>query len=368
MHPALFIACCVVLGLLVGSFLNVVIHRLPIMMDNELRADYAEFVQGESPPTAAPAADVSPEPAPVAAAPEPAVMPMAAETPEVAVTTETTETPGIAVTPETVVTPEAATIPVETPVTLEPAEPAKPEAPKEPVYNLIVPRSACPHCKTPIKAQENIPVVSWLMLDGKCSSCGAPISKRYPLVELATGILSGAVAWRFGFGPQALAVLVFTWMLIALTMIDFDTKFLPDQLTYPLLWCGLLVSLTHPMWAPGADALTPRDSILGAAAGYLSLWSVYWLYKLITGEEGMGYGDFKLFGALGAWLGWQMLLPILIIASGVGAIVGGTLMLVKGKGRRWQIPFGPFLAAAGWLTMMFGHRLVDAYFLNFILG
>jgi leader peptidase (prepilin peptidase)/N-methyltransferase len=330
LHPALFVACCVVLGLLIGSFLNVVIHRLPIMMENELRRDYAELIVGESP---APAAAASPETA----------------------------------APEAAVTPEVAAIPADGSVTAEapPATAEAPATPEEPAYNLIVPRSACPHCKTKIRAQENIPVVSWLMLGGKCSACGAPISKRYPLIELTTGVLSGFVAWHFGFGFTALAALVFTWFLIALTMIDFDTKFLPDQLTYPLLWCGLLLSLFNPVWAPGADPMTPRASIMGAAAGYLSLWAFYWLYKLVRKEEGMGYGDFKLFSAIGAWLGLQMLLPTLIFASGVGALVGGTAMLLKGKGMRWEIPFGPFLAAAGWLAMMYGHRLVDMYLLHF---
>jgi leader peptidase (prepilin peptidase)/N-methyltransferase len=242
-----------------------------------------------------------------------------------------------------------------------------PAAQEKPAYNLIVPRSACPHCKRTIRAQENIPVVSWLMLGGKCSACGAPISVRYPLVELTTGVLSGFVAWHFGFGFPALAALVFTWFLIALSMIDFDTKFLPDQLTYPLLWCGLLVSLFNPVWSPGADPMTPRAAILGAATGYLSLWGFYWLWKLVRNVEAMGYGDFKLFAAIGAWLGLQMLLPVLIFASGVGALVGGTAMILKGKGLRWEIPFGPFLAIAGWLTMLYGHRLVDLYLLRFSL-
>jgi leader peptidase (prepilin peptidase) / N-methyltransferase len=306
-------------------------------MENELRRDYAELILGETPAPAATdtvVADAAPAPEAVAA-------------PEVAASPETANSAAA-------VNPEAPVATAEAPA---PAE--------EPAYNLIVPRSACPHCKTKIRAQENIPVVSWLMLGGKCSACGAPISKRYPLIELTTGVLSGFVAWHFGFGFTALAGLVFTWFLIALTMIDFDTKFLPDQLTYPLLWCGLLLSLFNPVWAPGADPMTPRASIMGAAAGYLSLWAFYWLYKLVRKEEGMGYGDFKLFAAIGAWLGLTMLLPTLIFASGVGALVGGTAMLLKGKGMRWEIPFGPFLAAAGWLAMMYGHRLVDMYLLHF---
>ncbi len=195
-------------------------------------------------------------------------------------------------------------------------------AAQEPPFNLMVPRSACPACKAPITALQNIPVVSWLALGRKCANCKTPISARYPLVEAATGILSGFIAWHFGYGGTALAALAFTWFLIALTMIDFDTQYLPDQLTYPLLWLGLIGSLWHPVWGDGAAPVTPRDSIIGAAAGYLSLWSVYWAFKLITGKEGMGYGDFKLFAALGAWMGWMMLLPIIVFASGVGAIFG----------------------------------------------
>ena len=178
-----------------------------------------------------------------------------------------------------------------------------------------MPRSACPACQAPITALQNIPVVSWLALGGKCASCKPPISARYPLVELVTGVLSGFVAWHFGFGGPRSPRWSFTWMLIALTMIDFDTQFLPDQLTYPLLWLGLLVSLSHPVWAEGAAPVTPATASSAPPAGYLSLWSVYWVFKLLTGKEGMGYGDFKLFAALGAWMGWQMLLPIIVFAS-----------------------------------------------------
>jgi leader peptidase (prepilin peptidase)/N-methyltransferase len=204
-------------------------------------------------------------------------------------------------------------------------------------------------------------VVSWLVLRGQCANCKNPISKRYPLVELATGILSGFIAWRFGFGFAGCAALAFTWFLIALTMIDFDTQYLPDALTYPLLWLGLLVSLGHPVWAEGAAPVGPRDAIIGAASGYLILWSVYWAFKLLTGKEGMGYGDFKLLGALGAWLGWQMLLPIIVFASGVGAIVGLYVMYRQRKGRDTQIAFGPFLAIAGWIALVAGNDIVDRY-------
>ena len=283
--PGLFIGCCVALGLLVGSFLNVVIYRVPIMMDNELRAECAALAGGE----------------PVAA----------------------------------------------------------------PVFNIVTPRSACPSCKAPITALQNVPVVSWLALRGRCANCRTPISVRYPAVELATGLLSGFLAWHFGFGGLVLPALAFTWLLIALTMIDFDTQFLPDQLTYPLLWLGLIVSLWHPAWGPGAEPVGPRESIVGAVAGYLSLWSVYWAFKLLTGKEGMGYGDFKLFAALGAWLGWQMLLPIIVFASGVGAIFGVFLMVRQRRGRDMQVAFGPFLAIAGWLALVAGHVVVSRYFAMF---
>jgi leader peptidase (prepilin peptidase)/N-methyltransferase len=289
--PWLFVGLCFVLGLLIGSFLNVVIHRVPIMMDNELRAEC------------------------------------------------------------TVLSAQDAALRGETVA----------EIPEPPVYNIVTPRSACPKCQAPITALQNIPVVSWLALRGQCASCRNPISMRYPLVELATGILSGFIAWRFGFGLAGCAALAFTWFLIALTMFDFDTQYLPDALTYPLLWLGLLVSLGHPAWAEGATPVGPRDAIVGAAAGYLILWSVYWLFKLITGKEGMGYGDFKLLAALGAWLGWQMLLPIIVFASGVGAIFGIVVMVRQRKGRHTQIAFGPFLAIAGWIALIAGNDIVARY-------
>src|SRR6185369_8836060 len=208
---------------------------------------------------------------------------------------------------------------------------------------------------------QNIPVVSWLVLRGKCANCQAPISKRYPLVEFATGLLSGFVAWHFGFGMLAMAALAFTWFLIALTMIDFDTQYLPDSLTYPLLWLGLLVSLWHPAWGATGPPVGPRESIIGAVAGYLSLWSVYWVFKLVTGKEGMGYGDFKLLAGLGAWMGATMLLPIIIFASGVGALFGIVIMIRQRKGRETQIAFGPFLAIAGWIALVAGNDIVNRY-------
>ena len=285
-YPAAFVGCCALLGLLIGSFLNVVIHRIPIMMDNELRAECAALSLEEG---------------------------------------------------------------------------AGSESPASPPFNLVVPRSACPKCKAPITAVQNIPVLSWLALRGKCANCKAPISARYPLIELVTGVLSAFIAWRFGFGIPAVAALAFTWLLIALTMIDFDTQFLPDSLTYPLLWLGLIISLWHPAWGEGAAPVGPRESIIGAAAGYLSLWCVYWAFKLLTGKEGMGYGDFKLFAALGAWLGATMLLPIIILASGVGAVFGVVIMIRQRKGRDTQMAFGPFLAIAGWIALVAGNDIVARY-------
>ena len=285
--PALFVGTCVVLGLAVGSFLNVVIYRLPVMLDREWRAQCAELA-GHDPHATTVAA-----------------------------------TPGER-------------------------------------FNLVVPRSACPSCKAPITALQNIPLVSWLFLRGRCARCAAPIPVRYPLVELLTGILSAWVAARFGFGLGALAALVLTWFLIALTFIDIDHQLLPDSLTLPLLWLGLTLSL----WGPQAAAPLPvdvRSSLIGAVAGYLSLWSVYHLFRLVTGKEGMGYGDFKLLGALGAWLGWQMLLPVILIAAVVGAVVGIAMLATGKQSRATPIAFGPFLAAAGWVVLMFGHGPLRRY-------
>ena len=286
--PAVFIGTCLVLGLAVGSFLNVVIYRLPVMLDRQWRAQCAELA-GHDPHAATAAAGPPPQ-----------------------------------------------------------------------RFDLVAPRSACPACKAPITALQNIPLISWLVLRGRCAHCRAPIPVRYPLVELMTGILSAWVAARFGFGIAALGALTLTWFLIALTFIDVDHQLLPDSLTLPLLWLGLTLSL----WGqPGAAGFPPdlRSSVIGAVAGYLSLWSVYHLFRLITGKEGMGYGDFKLFAALGAWLGWQMLLPVLLIAAVVGAIMGVAILTLRGGGRATPIAFGPFLAGAGWLVLMFGHGLVGRY-------
>jgi leader peptidase (prepilin peptidase)/N-methyltransferase len=295
-HPALFIGCCTLLGLLVGSFLNVVIYRVPVMMTDAMRAEHAELAAMD-------AARVSPE-----------MLELSAEA-----------------------------------------------IPKPAPFNLVVPRSACPKCQAPITASQNVPVVSWLALGGKCANCRTPISARYPLIELLTGVASGVVAWRLGFGLPAAAGLFFTWTLVALTFIDLDTCLLPDQLTLPLVWAGLLLSLWHPVWAPGAMPVTPVSSIIGAAAGYLSLWSVYWLFLLIRKKEGMGYGDFKLFAAFGAWFGWQMLLPIILFASLVGSVVGIWLITRQRKGIETHIPFGPYLAAGGWLALLMGQSIVGRY-------
>ena len=286
--PPIFTGTCLVLGLAVGSFLNVVIYRLPVMLERSWREQCAQ-VSGEA---------------------------------------------------------AAATMPAGS-------------APQR--FNLVVPRSACPSCRAPIAARHNIPLVSWLMLRGRCASCGAPISGRYPLVEALSGALCAAVASKFGFGWQALAALTFTWFLIALAFIDIDHQLLPDSLTLPLLWLGLLLSLWGPQAGASSLPMDMRSSLIGAMTGYVSLWSVYHLFRLLTGKEGMGYGDFKLFAALGAWLGWQMLLPIILVAAATGSVVGIALIALRGHARSTPIPFGPFLASAGWLILMFGQQLVGAY-------
>ena len=272
--PLVFTIVCGLLGLIVGSFLNVVIHRLPKMMERDWHAQCAEL-KGEA---------------------------------------------------------------------LEPA----------PRYNLLVPRSACPHCGHTIGAAENIPVLSYLFLRGKCAGCGATISPRYPIVEVISGILSAYAAWHFGFGIAALAAIVFVWALIALTFIDFDTQLLPDDITLPLLWLGLLLNLN--------DAFTSLpNAVVGAAAGYLALWSVYWLFKLATGKEGMGFGDFKLLAAIGAWMGWQMLPLVILLSSLVGAVVGIVLIVFAKHGRHIPIPFGPYLAGGGLIALFWGQTLTQSY-------
>jgi leader peptidase (prepilin peptidase)/N-methyltransferase len=288
--PALFIGTCLLLGLLVGSFLNVVIYRVPVMLEREWRAECAELGAAGNPPPVAPAAPVAEK------------------------------------------------------------------------FNLVVPRSTCPACKAPIQAVQNIPVVSYLFLKGRCAACGVRISPRYPFVEALTGGLTAAVAWKLGFGWPALAAFVLTWYLIALTFIDIDHQLLPDNMTLPLMWLGIFLSLwAGPAANGGPIPVDLRSSVVGALAGYLSLWTIYHLFKLLTGKEGMGYGDFKLFAALGAWLGWQMLLPIILIAAAVGAVVGILILARKKQGHETPISFGPFLAAAGWLMLMFGNEVVGRY-------
>lgn len=277
--PALYVALIVVLALLIGSFLNVVIHRLPLMMERDWRSQCEELLA--------------------------------------------------------------------TPATKLP----------EGRFDLMVPRSQCPACDAPITALQNVPILSYVLLRGRCANCGAAISARYPAVEALTAVLSGLVAWRFGFGAEAAAAILLTWVLVAVTFIDFDHQIIPDSISLPLVWIGLTLSLFHPL--PGASVLfiAPQTAIVGVLAGYLSLWSVYHLFRLVTGKEGMGYGDFKLLAALGAWLGWQQLPMIIILSALVGAVLGIALIVVHGRDRNVPMPFGPFLAAAGWLAMMYGQQI-----------
>lgn len=274
--PAYFYAVVALLGLLIGSFLNVVIHRLPIMMEQEYRSQAQEFLEIEQ------ANDSS--------------------------------------------------------------------AP----YNLVVPRSCCPKCQHNISALENIPIISYLVLKGKCKGCGTKISPRYPLIEALTGLLSLVVAFHFGPTWQCVAALIFTWSLIALTFIDFDTMLLPDAIVLPVLWLGIIANLNGLY----TDI---NSSVIGAMIGYLSLWSIYWLFKIVTGKEGMGYGDFKLFALIGAWLGWQALPITILLSSLVGAVIGITIMVIRGKDRNLAIPFGPYLALAGWIAMLWGEQINQAY-------
>ncbi len=266
-----------VLGLMVGSFLNVVIHRLPKMMEADWKQQCMEFLHPEEAEKAAVAARLT----------------------------------------------------------------------NVPKYNLVVPRSGCPACGHKITAVENIPVVSYVFLGGKCSACRIKISPRYPIVEALTGLLTAFLAWKFGVSAGAVCAVGFTWALIALTFIDADTTFLPDDITLPLLWAGLIVN------AFGVFASLP-SAVFGAAAGYLALWSVYWLFKITTGKEGMGYGDFKLLAAIGAWLGWQMLGQVILLSAAVGAVVGIIGIVMYGREKGAKIPFGPYLAAAGFIAMVWG--------------
>jgi len=274
-HALTFVFCASILGLLVGSFLNVVVYRLPIMMQRDWQSQAREVLELQS---------------------------------------------------------------------VEPAE----------RFNLLLPDSSCPHCGHQIRAWENIPIISWLLLRGRCSGCKAPISKRYPLVELACGVLSGYVAWHFGFTWQAGAMLLLSWGLLAMSLIDADHQLLPDVLVLPLLWLGLIVNQSGLFASPG-------DAFWGAVAGYLSLWSVYWLFKLVTGKEGMGYGDFKLLAMLGAWGGWQILPLTILLSSVVGAVLGLIILRLRSAESGTPLPFGPYLALAGWIALLWGDEITGSY-------
>jgi len=275
-NPTLFVSVTALLGLLVGSFLNVVIYRLPRMLEQDWRRQCAELTGDDSNK-----ADLS-------------------------------------------------------------------------TFNLITPRSACPHCQHQISALENIPLLSYLVLRGHCRGCGAHISLRYPVVELLTAVISAAVAWHFGFGWQTIGALLLSWSLIALSFIDADTQLLPDDLSLPLLWLGLGFNYFGVY-------ISLDDAVIGAMAGYLSLWTVFMLFKLVTGKEGMGYGDFKLLAMLGAWLGWQSLPLIIMLSSLVGAIFGIGMLLLARLGRSQPIPFGPYIACAGWIALLWGDPINQAY-------
>ena len=222
-------------------------------------------------------------------------------------------------------------------------------------FNLVKPNSTCPKCKTAIKPWQNIPIISWIMLKGKCANCSNPISARYPIVEAITALLSLVIAYTFGATEHAFLYIFVTWILVALTFIDIDHMLLPDQLTLPLVWLALIAAVM-------GITISPGDAIVGAACGYLSLWSVFWLFKLLTGKEGMGYGDFKLLAVFGALLGWQSLLTIILLSSVVGAIIGIALLSIQGKDKATPIPFGPYLAIAGWITLLWGAQIQAAYF------
>lgn len=281
--PLIFVASAFVVSLLVGSFLNVVIYRLPIMMEREWRDQCKELSE-----------------------------------------TSATDIP-------------------------------------EGRFDIVFPRSRCLSCGAQITALQNIPILSYLILGGKCASCSTTIAKRYPIVESLTAILTAIVAWRFGFGWESAAAILLTWALIAISVIDIDHQIIPDSISLPLLWIGLFLSLFHPM--AGADVLfvDPKTGIIGALAGYLSLWCIYQLFRLVTGKEGMGYGDFKLLAVLGAWLGWQVLPLIILLSAAVGAAIGITMIVLRRQDRSVPIPFGPYLAAAGWIAMLYGEQIVAGY-------
>jgi leader peptidase (prepilin peptidase)/N-methyltransferase len=275
--PLAFVLVSLVLGLIVGSFLNVVIYRLPVMLQKEWREQCHEFLE------------------------------LSEDSPEL-----------------------------------------------DKKFNLSTPASTCPHCQHKIKPWENIPVISYLFLRGRCSQCKQQIALRYPVIELVSGLMTAYLAWYFGFGWQALFAMLLTWSLICLAVIDFDTKLLPDVITLPMLWLGILININQTF-------VPLQDSVLGAIIGYLSLWSIYQIHHLLTGKEGMGYGDFKLLAMLGAWLGWQSLLLIVLLSSVVGAVVGIGLILIKGRNHQLPIPFGPYLATAGWISLLWGPTIMQAY-------
>ena len=281
--PMVFIAVAFAFALIIGSFLNVVIYRLPLMMQRDWREQCDEL---------------SKEPAP--------------------------------------------------------------DLP-DGKFNIVVPRSRCPSCGATIKAWQNIPVLSYLLLGAQCSNCQKSISVRYPLVETLTAILAAICAWHFGFGWEALMAIGLSCALVAISLIDADHQIIPDSIAIPLMWVGLIMSLFNPLAGAGTLFIAPQDAVVGAVAGYLSLWSVYQLFKLVTGKEGMGYGDFKLLAALGAWLGWQALPTIILMSAVVGAIIGIALIIFRGRDRQIPIPFGPYLAAAGWITMLWGETIKNAY-------
>lgn len=287
LQEAFIVANALIFGLLVGSFLNVVIYRLPQMLFAGWRNECREFIAQE--------------------------------------------------------------------------EGKELEESEKEVFNLAVPRSHCPHCKTPIKAWQNIPIISYLLLRGKCNHCKTPISIRYPLVELFTGLITAFCIFTFGLNNAGYMAVLLTWCLIVLTMIDIDHQLLPDNITLPLLWGGVIAN----SFGLFTDL---QSSVYGAAAGYLSLWSVYWVFKLLTGKEGMGFGDFKLLGALGAWIGWQMLPLIIILSSLVGAVIGISTIVFAGKDKSKPIPFGPYLAIAGWIAFMWGEIIVQRYLQMFAVG
>ncbi len=280
----LFIAVVFTFALVIGSFLNVVIYRLPIIMERDWREQADELTN----------------------------------------------------TPSELDLPEGR-------------------------FDLVMPRSQCPSCGAPIMAWQNVPVISYLLLRGRCANCRQSISARYPLVELMTAVLAATCGWHFGFGWEALMAIVLTLTLVPISMIDADTQLIPDSIVLPLMWLGLAMSLFHPMAGSDTLFIAPADAIVGAMAGYLSLWSIYWLFKLITGKEGMGYGDFKLLAALGAWLGWQQLPIIIMMSAVVGMVINVTLIVARGQDRNMPIPFGPYLATAGWITMLWGETIRNTY-------